>query len=150
MAAVAIVGILASMAVYSVSRSRERANVKSEVADMFAVMRIAEEQYRSEYGEYLASPWYPSDPTGPYDGKDLITNSGARPADWPVSWKQLGIIPTVSEIHCQYRALVSSPNANTGNIEFSLEALCDVDGDGTDTAGFITYWNATDIVEWDE
>ena len=116
MIVVAIVGILASLAVYMFGGQQKRMTAKSEVTSMFAEFKLRQEQYRLENGSYLSSsdtaseadPW-PATP-GTNGGKNML--SPGR----PVNWGALGLAPDNAAVYCTYVSIVGDggDGANIG------------------------------------
>ena len=105
MVVVAIVGVLASLAVYMFGGQQRKITAKSEVTAMFAEFKMRQEQYRLENGTYLSSsatndeadPW-PSTPGA---------NGGRRTLQpFPANWTALNMAPDASSVYCAYVTVV--------------------------------------------
>ena len=112
MIVVAIVGILASLAVYMFGGQQKKINAKSEVTAVFAEFKLRQEQYRLENGTYLSSsatndegdPW----PVTPG------TNGGRNPLlPFPTNWTTLGMAPDATSVYCNYVSIVGDGGDDT-------------------------------------
>lgn len=158
MIVVAIVGILASIAIFMFTRHVARAKA-SEVPAMFAEMKIREQQFHLENEEYLSTGATDDDyfPSASAPGKNPQTYdigaSSAPPspqdAKYPgPSWRSLRMQPDKTELYCVYVAIAgpggdldpAGPKATGAPFNlttapatnwFYLMAECDFDGDGT-------------------
>lgn len=147
MIVVAIVGILASIAIFMFTRHVAKAKA-SEVPAMFAEFKIREQQYHLENEAYLSTGATDNDyfPTATAPGKDAQNyDITASPGD---SWKSLRMSPDKTALYCVYVA-IAGPGGDLDNAgpkataaPFNLTAIppvnwfyvmaeCDFDGDGT-------------------
>jgi prepilin-type N-terminal cleavage/methylation domain-containing protein len=153
MIVVAIVGILASLAVFMFTRHVAKAKA-SEVPAMFAELKLRQQQYHLESEAYLStgaseSDFFPSaDPPGSSPQSfDLTTDP---------EWQALRINPDKTQLYCVYVAIAGAGGdpANVGaraaaapfNLGGSLDvpainwfyllADCDFDGDGNESTYF--------------
>jgi prepilin-type N-terminal cleavage/methylation domain-containing protein len=147
MIAVAIIGILASVAVFLYKRQVRRARA-SEVSAMFAEFHTRQEQYYIENNSYLAtganeSARHPASPSGP----DSPTTLSPLPPDW----SSLRMSPAYTAVYCAYVARAGAAGAATGAIAQSLGvpasptqdwyyllAECDFDGDSTTNSIYLS------------
>jgi len=154
MIVVAIVGILASLAVFMFTRHVAQAKA-SEVPVMFAELKIREQQYHLENEQYLSTGANDDDyfPSATPPGKDPQTyNLSGTP------WQTLKVHPDKTQLYCVYVAIAGAANDDTNvgpkasgapfNLGtarllipainwFYLMAECDFDGDGI-TAKYFT------------
>ena len=167
MVVVAIVGILAGIAIFMFTRHVQKAR-SSEVAAIFAEMKLREEAFKLENEEYLSTgedddDYFPTDtPPGEnpqtYDLADSSEPPEPQDAKYPgPSWVTLKMKPEKSELYCVYVAIagaaneigIAGPKAQAdfdfgGDIAvpaaawYYLMAECDFDGDGT-TSKYFTY-----------
>lgn len=157
MIVVAIVGILASIAIFMFTRHVARAKA-SEVPAMFAEMKIREQQYHLENETYLSTGATDNDyfPTATAPGKNPQTyDITASPGD---SWKTLRMSPDKTQLYCVYVAIAgpggdldpAGPKATAAPFNLTtapatnwyyLMAECDFDGDGTPAI----YYTLSDI-----
>jgi len=148
MIVVAIIGILASLAVYMFGRTSRKAKA-SEVRVMFSEFKTRQEAYHVEYGEYASTAaddatFHPAAPAGA-DTKTSL-------APLPASWATLRMAPRESLVHCSYltragaanaacvncaRAVSFGFNANVPTDQwYYLLAQCDWDGKSTNSFYF--------------
>ncbi|ACY16652.1 type IV pilin protein [Haliangium ochraceum] len=159
MIVVAIVGVLASLAVYAYGKTTRHAKFEAEVNAMFAEFMIRQEEYAGEFGRYLSSnaansesPTFPAVPV-PESAAPFVLDVGTMPAEWI----QLRIRPRKNEVYCGYAAVAGDPA--TGNSPgaiassfgmtaapnqnwFYVIAQCDYDGQG---APYTTYFMRGDV-----
>jgi prepilin-type N-terminal cleavage/methylation domain-containing protein len=141
---VAIIGILASVAVFMFSKSSNVTKIKSEVPAMMAEFKIKQERYYTENNSYLStstsnseSDKFPASPAGNNKPKGLGTP--------PATWGQLRLAPDRSSVYCSYVSIAGDANddTNLGTIAKSFGmttapaadwyyviAECDTDGRG--------------------
>lgn len=140
MVVVAIVGILATLAVFMFTKSTAKARA-SEVPAVFAELRIKQEAYHVENGTYLSTgdetntaTWHPATVATPSSG-------GNAAAPIPAEWQTLHITLDKSVLYCSYvtvaRAGGVAPGAVPGDFGFTATpatnyffnvAECDFDG----------------------
>lgn len=160
MIVVAIVGILATLAVFMFTRHVASAKA-SEVPAMFAELKLRQQQFHLENEEYLRTGGSDTDffPTATPPGSSAqnydITTSSIPPAPQDVkypfpSWQSLKINPDKTALYCVYLAN-AGPGGDGTNVGttasdapfnlggsltvpainwFYLLAQCDFDGDG--------------------
>jgi prepilin-type N-terminal cleavage/methylation domain-containing protein len=166
MIVVAIVGILASLAIFMFTRHIAKAKA-SEVPAMFGELKLREQQFHLEHEEYLSTganddEYFPSDsPPGKSPQTYNLDSSDAPPApqgtEFPdPSWRTLKMSPDKAELYCVYVA-IAGPGGDDANVGpkasgapfnlggaldipatnwFYLMAECDFDGDGTSAIYF--------------
>ena len=167
MIVVAIVGILASLAVFMFTRHVAKAKA-SEVPAMFAELKLRQQQFHLENEEYLSTgaddtAAFPSvsPPGSSPQSYDLGTSAvpplpqGTKYPD--PSWRTLRVSPDKTQLYCVYVAIAGpggddtnvGPKATGGPFNlggalaipavnwFYLMAQCDFDGDG-DTSTYFT------------
>jgi type II secretory pathway pseudopilin PulG len=145
MIVVAIVGILATLAVFMFTKSTARARA-SEVPAVFAEFRIKQEQYHLENGLYFTTgdetnigSWFPTSPAAPSSGGNPST-----PTDQPTAWTEdLRMVIDKSALYCSYvtigrtngqsygsvaQATFGAPSAVQPTNFFYNIAECDLDG----------------------
>lgn len=135
MIAVAILGILAGVLVYSFNRPANKVKTSSEVAAMFAELHRAQGQYFVENGTYLStgtdeSAIFPGSPTNSKQSVSII----------PDEWTALRIQPTAQNLYCGYVAVAGTAEdviptfATDFGMEqpasswYALYARCNADG----------------------
>lgn len=139
MVVVAIAGILATVAVFSYIKYTQRARA-SEVHAMFAELRLRQEQYQAETGQYLSTganetTYHPAAPSGP-DAPNPVN-------PMPAEWLALRMQPDKTHLYCSYVSITGpggggsiGPVANSFGMLappltnwYYLIAECDLDGD---------------------
>lgn len=161
MIVVAILGVLATIAVFMFTRHANKAK-SSEVASMFGELKLREQAFHLENEEYLATGVDDDDyfPSASAPGKTAQTfdlaASPAPPAPQDAkypgpAWQTLKMSPPKAELYCVYVAIAGAggdgsnvgPKASAepfnlgGTLPipaaswFYLMAECDFDGDGT-------------------
>ena len=152
MIAVAIVGVLAAVAMFTYTRYVRKAR-SSEVPAMFAEFRLRQEQFHAENGTYLSTgadetDLHPAAPSGP-DNPNPI-------APIPATWAQLRINTDKAVLYCAYTNIAGPGGGGTiGAIAnsfgmtaapasnwFYMIAQCDLDGDSTTNS---TYFARSDL-----
>jgi len=161
MIAVAIVGILASVAVFMFSKSSNKAKVTSEVPGMLAEFKMKEERYYVENSKYLSTGTgetdpHPSSPAGNDKPTTLTTRS---------EWQSLRLAPDKASLYCSYVAIAgdAGDDTNIGYVanQFGMPtapdaawyyviAECDVDGRGGTNALYFTSSNTDEIFKQNE
>ena len=145
MIAVAIVGILATVAMFAYTKYVRKAR-SSEVPAMFAEFRVKQEQYHAENGTYLSTgaddtDYHPASPAGPENPTTVLP--------FPTEWDDLRINTDKQLVYCAYVAIAgdggdatnigakatafgmsAAPAANW----FYLIAECDLDSDSTNNS----------------
>lgn len=134
MITVAIVGILAAIAVPNFQSYLQRSRV-TEATTFLATIRLKQEAYRGEYGQYCA-----------VDGQTIGTYTPTtlpgpgQKATWPANpgnWRQLGAQPD-GPVRFQYTSIAGLPgqappatsNINANNFWYMGAARGDLDNDG--------------------
>jgi type IV pilus assembly protein PilA len=166
MIVVAIVGVLATLAVFMFTKHVAKAKA-SEVPAMFAELKLREQQFHLEYEEYLQTgasdtAFFPSaTPPGSSPQSYDVGASSAPPAPqdarYPgAAWVSLKVNPDKTSLYCVYvvRAGAGGDDTNVGGTAsgapfelgstipvppvnwFYLLASCDFDGDGTTSTYF--------------
>jgi prepilin-type N-terminal cleavage/methylation domain-containing protein len=152
---VAIIGILATVAVFMYTKITRKAK-SSEVPAMLAEFRLREEQYAVENGVYLSTGTSETDtwPTAP-GGPDTPTSIGTLPDEW----KSLRMNPDYKALYCAY-VVQAGPGGDDANIgakagEFGMTdapatnwfyalAKCDFD---SNPATFSYYFVRSDVAQ---
>ncbi len=142
MIAVAIVGVLATVAMFAYTKYIRKAR-SSEVPAMFAEFRLKQEQFHAENGTYMSTgaddtDYHPASPAGPDNPNDI--------APLPQEWIDLRINTDKAFLYCSYVAIAGDASdatnigakANDFNMTtapatnwFYLIAECDLDSDPT-------------------
>jgi prepilin-type N-terminal cleavage/methylation domain-containing protein len=161
MVVVAILGVLATIAVFMFTRHAQKAK-SSEVAAMFGELKLRQQAFHLENDEYLSTGADDDDyfPTATAPGKEAQTYDLALSAVPPApqdakfpgpSWQTLKVNPSKAELYCVYVAIAGAggdatnvgPKADgapfnlSGTLPvpaanwFYLMAECDFDGDAT-------------------
>jgi type IV pilus assembly protein PilA len=129
MIVVAIIGILASLAVYLFGGQQKKTKAQAEVTPIFAEMKLRQEAYRLEEGSYLStsttndeSDTWPTSPSTDGSKKTLLP--------YPTNWTTLRMAPEASAVQCSYVMIVGDggDNTNIGTIaktEFGFTAPAD-------------------------
>ena len=120
MIVVAIIGIIATIAVFMFRKSTKGTQIKSEVAAMFAEIQLRQEAFYLENGVYASSgadetDMHPS--TGPSPGLNKAESLNPMPAEWTA----LGINPDKQSVYCTYVTVAGLANddSNIGTIASS-------------------------------
>jgi type IV pilus assembly protein PilA len=145
MVVVAIIAVLATIAIPSFFGESSKAKAESEVAAMFAELRVRQEQYHLENGVYLSTSasetttW----PTTP-------NRKGQTIQPLPTTWQSLKVMPSDQTVYCTYVAIAGVPGGTAGTIAtsfafavpnanwFYLIARCNMDGDSATDGYFFT------------
>lgn len=168
MIVVAIVGILATLAVYMFTSERDKAKVSSEVSAMFSEFKVKQEQYLLENGTYLSTgaddrEMWPPAPSGPSSQTALRDSDGELPPEWAA----LRMNPDKSAVHCAYVAIAGTTDPSSGvaapspgptaSSDFDYEAPsgdwyyllaeCDMDGDSSTNARYFARHDREGIVQ---
>ncbi|HLU64647.1 MAG TPA: type II secretion system protein [Kofleriaceae bacterium] len=126
MVVIAIVGVLASLAIFAFTRQTRKAQAQSEISSMFAKIKSAQEAFHLENGTYLQTgatetDFFPSasPPAGGTQAFD-IADSPAPPSPLDArfpgpSWETLRIRPDKSELHCVY-VVIAGEGGEAGNV----------------------------------
>jgi prepilin-type N-terminal cleavage/methylation domain-containing protein len=162
MTVVAITGILATLAVVMV---RDRVNVAKSSRALVGVqaIRVAEEQYKAQGGQYLdcsqdTELWYPDEPT-------KLTRDWRKTGHthWPC-WQKLGI-PRTSGTQYAYLVTAGLPGGTypplrtdtdpalqtpPTDLWYVIQVKGDVDGDGVFMRGVAASLNSATYVENEE
>jgi prepilin-type N-terminal cleavage/methylation domain-containing protein len=140
MIVVAIVGILATLAVFMFTKSTRKARA-SEVPAVFAEFRIKQETFHVENGTYEATgdennmaTWWPDAVATPESG-------GVDATPYPTEWRNLRMNLDKSALYCSYvsvgRLANVAPGAVAGSFGYTATpavnyffnvAECDLDG----------------------
>ncbi|MCA9583001.1 MAG: type II secretion system protein [Myxococcales bacterium] len=138
MVVVAIVGILAAIAVPVFSGYVNRAKA-SEAINFIGIIRLRQESYRSEFGQYADAPVATDSTAGLTFTPTTVP--GALPTMWPSTgvsaWIQLGAAPD-GPVRCQFATVGGAPASapaglgfSNNNFWFLAQARCDLDDDNT-------------------
>lgn len=166
MIVVAVVGILATIAVFTFGKTSKSAKATSEVAAMFAEFKIRQEQYHLENGAYLS--------TGSNDADMWPTAPGpAEPTSLqplPAAWVALRMAPDKSAVYCSYVTIGGRTDPGGGTVtpspgptavsEFDyappvgdwyyLLAECDMDGNAAVNSRYFARSDREGIIKVDE
>lgn len=162
MIVVAIIGILSTLAVFAYQKVTGSTEVETEIAAIFAELRVRQEEYHAEEGLYLSTGltetdlFPPAAPVGPGDAPidisgllSAVDGTGTTPAD---QWVNLRMRPRKHQLRCAYVSIAGPGGGGaigsmaSGDFGMSavpesnwyyLLARCDADGDsGTDAFYF--------------
>jgi prepilin-type N-terminal cleavage/methylation domain-containing protein len=146
MIVVAIVAILAAVVVPLFTSEGKKVNAKSEVTAMFAELTTKQERYKVEQAAYLDVPICPATPSN--QGQDLATCKALT------EWTDLGIVAPQNTLKCAYEVVAEAAGTNPtdaftigtnvftipkdasdvivvpAGAFYTLQATCDIDGDG--------------------
>jgi prepilin-type N-terminal cleavage/methylation domain-containing protein len=153
MMVVALIAVLAAIAIPSYVRQSARAKSDAEVTEVFAELRMRQEQLRFEQGAYLATAATEADlyPAGPTAAEQLL-------APLPAAWTALRYRGR-DRVRCSYGVITGL--ANTGppasialnSFGFGVQttdwyyilAICNLDNDATVNGLYLTDNNNTAI-----
>jgi prepilin-type N-terminal cleavage/methylation domain-containing protein len=168
MIVVAIMGVLASIAIYAYRKVTTSAEVDSEVNAIFAEFRVRQEEFHAENGAYLSTgaseavTFPPGAPRRPQDAAiDIapLLAAGGTPAD---EWVRLRMSPRKTQLRCAYVAVagiagdvvsgsggsvlgMNTPSPPESNWYF-LMARCDADGDNALDSSYLVRHDREDMV----
>jgi prepilin-type N-terminal cleavage/methylation domain-containing protein len=177
MIVVAILGVLATIAIFMFQRHADKAKA-SEVAAMFGELKLKQQAFHLENEEYLSTGADDDDyfPTASAPGDDPqaydLTASSVPPSPQDVkypgpSWQTLKVSPAKAELYCVYVAIAGAGGDDTnvgpkasaapfnlgGSLAvpatnwFYLMAECDFDSDGDPSRYFTLSDTEGTIVE---
>ncbi len=155
---VAIIGILATIAVYAYRRYVAKAR-KTEVFSMIAAIKSSEEAYKAESSQYLSTTT-----SGETDFYPVLGSGGSEPAlkswnpngDGKTLWTALGVSPPKSAVYCGFVVVAGDANdfgsaGSRGRTLFQntapqrpwyyIRATCDFDGNSSTNSEFETTFN---------
>ena len=136
MVVVAIIGALSAVAILSFRRYVVHARV-GEGYTMLAEVRIREEQYRAEFGQYAAAPFHPA---------ALVADDSQPWGAAPPEWRQIGARPD-GPTRFQFEVRADQPGTDPGvpwdpsppnDFWYVARGQADLDGDGV-SSQFETY-----------
>jgi type II secretory pathway pseudopilin PulG len=146
MVVVALIAVLATIAIPSFFRESSKSKAESEVAAMFAELRVRQEQYHLENGVYWQTG---TSDTALHPATPLKTGQTIQPL--PTTWQTLKVLPPDQTVYCSYvtRAGVAGGSAGTvatGTFGFTVPssnwyyvlARCDMDGNSSVDGYFFT------------
>ena len=154
MIVVAIIGVLATLAVFMFSKQTKKAQYDSEVAAMFGEFRTRQEAYFLENDTYLSTgPESTMHPATPASG--TTTANAIQPQ--PASWDALRMNSGKDRVYCSYVAVAgaASDGSNVGTVaatDFAFVApptswyylLAQCDGDANSTIDHY-YFASSDV-----
>lgn len=172
MIVVAIVGILASLAVFAYRKVTGSTEVETEVTAIFSEFRVRQEEFHAENGRYESTGTSDSDtfptvtPVGPRAAPIEITpllngvdGSGSSPAD---AWVRLRMKPRKTQLRCGYVSIAGTPGSTVGGLGGSvlqmngppalesnwyyLVARCDADGDGAVNSVYLSRFDHENLI----
>ncbi len=155
---VAIVGILATIAIFAYRRYVAQAR-KSEVFSMIAAIKSSEEGYKAESSQYLSTTT-----TGETDFYPVLGSGGSEPTpktwnpsgDGRALWVTLGVSAPKSALYCGYVVVAGDAGSLAGagargrtlfqNVApqrpwYYIRAECDFDGNASTNSQFETTFN---------
>lgn len=106
MVVVAIIGVLATIAMVSYTKSTNKAKISTEVAAMFAELKIRQEAYQVENGSYLSTG---TSETDVWPGAPTGTTAPMEIYPLPNLWKALRFQSDKSAVLCSYVSISGSP-----------------------------------------
>ncbi len=126
MVVVAIVGILASLAVYTFGGQKKRVEARSEVTAMFAEIQIRQEQALLEDGSYVSSSASNSE-SDLHPSSPNLTGGRSALKPLPASWAGLNFGADISAVRCAYVTIAGAGGdaTNIGTVastEFAFTA----------------------------
>jgi type IV pilus assembly protein PilA len=162
MIVVAIIGILATLAVFAYRKVTGNTEVETEIAAIFAELRVRQEEYHAEEGLYLSTGagegdmFPPGAPVAPGDPAidispllSAVDGTGSTAAD---KWSLLRMRPRKTALRCAYVSIAGPGGGGAiggrASGDFNMTAVpesnwyyllaqCDTDGDsGTDSFYF--------------
>ena len=122
MIVVAIIGVLASVAVYMYTKTVRKAK-SSEVQAMMAELKMRQEQYNLENGSYLSSGTDEDDtwPVAPAGPDTPVSIAGP-----PATWTSLKLNPDYTALYCTYVTIAGAGGDDTNigpkAVEFGMTA----------------------------
>jgi prepilin-type N-terminal cleavage/methylation domain-containing protein len=155
---VAIIGILATIAVFAYRRYVAKAR-KTEVFAMIAAIKSSEEAYKAESSQYLSTTtssetdYYPVLGSG---GSEPTLKKWDPTGEGKTLWIALGVSPPKSALYCGFVVVAGDANSFDGagsrgrtlfqNVApkrpwYYIRAECDFDGDGSTNSEFETTYN---------
>lgn len=171
MIVVAIVGILASLAVFAYNKVTGSTEVETEVAAIFAEFRVRQEEFHAENGRYESTGGSDIDtfptatPVGPgAPALDIIPllsavdGEGSTPAD---AWVRLRMKPRKTQLRCGYVSIAGAPLATVGGLGgtvlgmdavppesnwYYLVARCDADGDSAVNSVYLSRYDQEALI----
>jgi prepilin-type N-terminal cleavage/methylation domain-containing protein len=169
MIVVAIMGVLATIAVYAYRKVTSSAEVDSEINAIFAEFRVRQEEFHAENGVYLSTgaseavTFPPGAPRRPQDTAiDVapllagVDGTGGTPAD---AWVLLRMNPRKNQLRCAYAAVAGVAGAPAGGSGagvlgmgtpesnwYFLVAQCDADGDPAVNSVYLVRHDREDMV----
>ena len=168
MIVVAIMGVLASIAVYAYRKVTTSAEVDSEVNAIFAEFRVRQEEFHAENGTYLSTganetvtfpagaPRRPQDAAIDITPQLAVDGTGGTPAD---AWVRLRMNPRKNQLRCAYAAVAGVAGAPVGGSGgavlgmgtpesnwYFLVARCDADGDPALDSFYLARHDREDMV----
>lgn len=165
MASVVIITILVTLAYPSLSRHFRSARAKSEVIAMFAEIKIKEEAYEAERGNYLSS----SLTDGESDLWPVLLGQGEPAPKFflpapATNWAAIGVATDRTQVYCGYVVIAGppgrAPTGTQGAKAFENRApttkwwyavaQCDQDGKGPPNATFAIAHDRTTLFQENE
>jgi prepilin-type N-terminal cleavage/methylation domain-containing protein len=162
MIVVAVIGILATVVIAGFGKTTRKASALTEVQAVFAELRIREEQYQLENGRFIST----SETNDESETHPTSANkSGTDAYPVPDTWTSLKLNPPESKLKCAYVAIAGAggDDSNLGDKAkdlgmtevpatnwFYLLARCDMDGDTSVDAYYLTRSDDTKLVRENE
>ncbi|HEY1557733.1 MAG TPA: prepilin-type N-terminal cleavage/methylation domain-containing protein [Kofleriaceae bacterium] len=101
MIAVAIIAVLAMLVVPSWAKESRKSKAKSEVAAVFAELMYREEQYKVEFGTYMAAAQCPTATSTTGQDASACIASGEP-------WYQMRVSLPTSSLYCTYEIVIGN------------------------------------------
>jgi len=144
---VAIIGILATIAVFMFTKTKDKATADAEVNAMFAEFKNRQEAYYIENNAYQQTGTDEAD----MFPLTLVGGDTAQPlGDLPDSWDELRMTPDRTHVHCHYVSIAGAGGDTDAYIgpkavEFGMTSVpdrdwyyllaeCDMDNDSTENS----------------
>jgi type IV pilus assembly protein PilA len=156
MIVVAIIGVLSTLAVFAYRKVTGSAEVETEIAAIFAELRVRQEEYHAEEGTYLSTGaaetdmFPPGAPVGPgeapIDISPLLSAADGTGSTPVHKWALLRMRPRKNQLRCAYVSIAGPGGGGTiGGIAsgdfnmtvvpesnwYYLIARCDADGNSS-------------------
>lgn len=162
MIVVAIIGVLATMAIVSYTKSTNKAKISTEVAAIFAEIKIRQEAFNVEAGEYMSTG---TGETDVWPGAPTGTSAPMAFLPLPATWAALRFASDKSAVYCSYVSIAgdAGDSANVGTIAYTdfsfsppnnnwyyILAECDANNDPTENSFYFARSDREGIAKFQE